>query len=153
MKGSLEPMTSIQDMPQLLLDNQMCFSLYAAARRMVNAYTPYLKPLSITYTQYIALLALWESGSATVGDLCRRLYLDNGTLTPLLKKMEEAGLVQRSRSRQDERVVTITLTDSGWALRQQVKDIPARVGGCVHLTQEEAFTLYTLLRKMLSGMG
>ena len=72
------------DMPQLLLDSQLCFPLYAASRKVVNQYTPYLKPLGITYTQYIVLLALWESGSSTVGDLCRRLYLDNGTITPLL---------------------------------------------------------------------
>ncbi|MBO6004602.1 MAG: MarR family transcriptional regulator, partial [Verrucomicrobia bacterium] len=76
------------DLPQLNLDSQLCFPLYAAARKVVNHYTPYLKPLGITYTQYIVLLALWESGSATVGDLCSRLYLDNGTITPLLKKME-----------------------------------------------------------------
>ena len=100
------------DCPQLLLDSQLCFPLYAAARKAVNHYTPYLKPFGITYTQYIVLLALWESGSATVGDLCRRLYLDNGTITPLLKKMEEAGIVSRSRSRQDERVVTVQVTEN-----------------------------------------
>ncbi len=140
------------DLPQLHLDSQLCFPLYAAARKVVNHYTPYLKPLGITYTQYIVLLALWESGSATVGDLCRRLYLDNGTLTPLLKKMEQVGYVTRSRSKQDERVVAITVSPKGWELRQQVKDIPFQVGGCIPLPQEEALQLYQLLHKLIRTM-
>ena len=140
------------DLPQLRLDSQLCFPLYATARRVVNHYTPLLKPLGITYTQYIVLLALWESGSATVGDLCRRLYLDNGTVTPLLKKMEEEGVIRRSRSKQDERVVTVTVTDQGWELRRKVKDVPGQVGCCIPLTHDEAFQLYTLLRKMLGNM-
>ena len=137
------------DLPQLHLDSQLCFPLYAAARRVVNHYTPLLKPLGLTYTQYIVLLALWESGSATVGDLCRRLYLDNGTVTPLLKKMEEAEYIARTRSKQDERVVTVAVTEKGWALRQQVKDIPFQVGGCLPLSHDDVFTLYQLLRKLL----
>ena len=140
------------DLPQLHLDSQLCFPLYAAARKVVNHYTPYLKPLGITYTQYIVLLALWESGGATVGDLCRRLYLDNGTITPLLKKMEECGYIARSRSRQDERVVAVTITPQGWELRQQVKDIPFQVGGCIPLAHEEAFQLYQLLHKLILSM-
>ena len=135
--------------PHLLLESQLCFPLYAAARKVVNHYTPYLKPLGITYTQYIVLLALWESGSATVGDLCRRLYLDNGTITPLLKKMEEMGIVSRSRSRQDERVVTVQMTEQGWIMRQQVKDIPFQVGSCIPLSHDAAFALYQLLHKLL----
>ena len=137
------------DLPQLRLDSQLCFPLYACARMVVNHYTPLLKPLGITYTQYLVLLALWEGGSATVGDLCRRLFLDNGTITPLLKKMEEAGIVSRSRSRQDERVVTVQVTEAGWALRQQVKDIPAQVGQCIPLAGEDVYSLYKLLRRML----
>ena len=140
------------DLPQLHLDSQLCFPLYAAARKVVNHYTPYLKPLNITYTQYIVLLALWESGSATVGDLCRKLYLDNGTMTPLLKKMEEAGYIARSRSKQDERVVTITVTEAGWDLRQRVKDVPFQVGSCNPLAHEDAYALYKLLRKLIDAM-
>ena len=138
-----------EDLPQLRLDGQLCFPLYAAARKVVNHYTPFLKPLGLTYTQYIVLLALWESGSATVGDLCHRLFLDNGTITPLLKKMEETGYISRSRSRQDERVVTVQVTDAGWQLRQAVKQVPFQVGGCISLTQEDAYTLYQLLHKLL----
>ena len=144
---------SPEEMPQLLLDSQLCFPLYAAARKVVNHYTPFLKPLGITYTQYIVLLALWESGSATVGDLCRRLYLDNGTITPLLKKMEEAGFIARSRSKQDERVVTVTVTEAGWELRQAVKDVPFQVGSCIPLTQEDALSLYRLLRKLMGSLA
>ena len=138
-----------EDYPQLHLDCQLCFPLYAASRKIVNFYTPYLKPLGLTYTQYLVLLALWESGSAHVGELCRRLYLDNGTVTPLLKKMEEAELVRRCRSKEDERIVTVTVTEKGWALREEAKDIPSRVGNCMPLSQSEAETLYRLIHRFL----
>ena len=146
-----KPPAGAEDCPQLLLDSQLCFPLYAAARKVVNHYTPCLKPFGITYTQYIVLLALWESGSATVGDLCRRLYLDNGTVTPMLKKMEEASYIVRSRYRQDERVVTVQLTEAGWDLRTAVRAIPGLVGACIPLTREEAQTLQGLLNKILNS--
>ena len=138
--------------PQLMLGQQICFPLYAAARKVVNAYTPVLKPLGLTYTQYIVFLALWEQGKVTVGDLCRRLYLDCGTLTPLLKKMEESGWIVRCRCRQDERVVYVSVTEEGWQLREAVKDIPARVGKCVTMAPEDATQLYTLLYKLLEAV-
>lgn len=136
----------------LRLDAQLCFPLYAAARKIVNMYTPYLKPLGITYTQYIVFLALWQEGDLTVGDLCRMLYLDSGTLTPLLKKMEQAGYITRCRSHQDERVVEICLTDKGRELREKVKDIPSALGSCVNLSREEAQTMYRMLYCLL-GTG
>ena len=138
--------------PQLMLEGQVCFPLYAAARRVVNAYTPLLKPLGLTYTQYIVCLAMWELEKATVGDLCRKLYLDCGTLTPLLKKMEESGWIARCRCKADERVVYVSVTDSGWALREQVKDIPEKIGGCITLPQEETYELYRLLHKLLDNI-
>ena len=147
-----QPQTGNEDLPQLLLDSQLCFHLYAAARKVVNHYTPYLKPFGITYTQYIVLLALWESGSATVGDLCRRLYLDNGTITPLLKKMEEAGFITRSRSKQDERVVAVTITEAGWDLRQQVKNVPFQVSRCNPMTHADTYCLYQLLRRLVEQL-
>ena len=139
---------------QLLLDNQLCFPLYAAARKVVNEYNPLLKPYGLTYTQYIVFLALWEqeNGKAKVGDLGRRLYLDCGTLTPLLKKMEESGWLTRCRCKVDERVVYVALTDKGRTLREEVKDIPMKVGSCISLPQEEAFELYRLLYKLLDLM-
>ena len=137
--------------PQLLLDNQLCFPLYAAARKVVNEYNPLLKPYGLTYTQYIVFLALWEKedGKAKVGCLGKRLYLDCGTLTPLLKKMEESGWLTRCRCKADERVVYVSLTEEGWAMREKLKGIPEKVGKCMAMKQEDAAELYTLLHRLL----
>ena len=133
----------------LKLENQLCFPLYAASRKIVSAYTPYLKPLGITYTQYITFMVLWEEDGLFVGDICARLHLDNGTLTPLLKKMEKQGFVVRRRDETDERKVRVFLTDEGRAMKERVRDIPRKVGSCVDLDTEEARTLYRLLYKLL----
>lgn len=133
----------------LKLENQLCFPLYAASRKIVSAYTPYLKPLGITYTQYITFMVLWEENGLFVGDICARLHLDNGTLTPLLKKMEKQGFVVRRRDETDERKVRVFLTDEGRAMKERVRDIPRKVGSCVDLNTEEARTLYRLLYKLL----
>lgn len=131
------------------LSNQLCFPLYAAARSVTNLYTPYLKPLGLTYTQYIVFLVLWEKKTVTVGELCDTLMLDNGTLTPLLKKMQTAGYIDRHRSENDDRVVVISLTESGKDLQLLAKDIPLNVGNCIELTPEKAQTLYELLYELL----
>lgn len=144
--------TGRTEYPQLRLDSQMCFPLYAAARKVVCVYSPLLKPLGLTYTQYIVLLALWETGKEKVGDLGRRLYLDCGTLTPLLKKMEECGWIDRCRCKKDERVVYVSVTERGWELREKVKDIPQQVGECITLAQEDAYQLYVLLHRLLDSM-
>ncbi len=143
-----------RDYPQLHLDSQLCFPLYAAARKVVNEYNPLLKPYGLTYTQYIVFLALWEteSGKAKVGDLGRRLYLDCGTLTPLLKKMEECGWLNRCRCKVDERVVYVSLTEAGWALREELKGIPEKMGRCMTMEKEDAAALYTLLHRLLETM-
>ena len=133
------------------LENQICFPLYAAARNITNLYTPLLKPLGLTYTQYIVFLVLWERDGITVGEIGDRLMLDNGTLSPLLKKMQQAGYIERRRSDDDERVVLITLTDSGRALQQQAKDIPLRAAGCVDFPPEKAKALYKLLYELLDS--
>ena len=138
-----------KDYPQLLLEGQLCFPLYAAARKVVSIYTPLLKPLSLTYTQYIVLLALWENGKVKVGELGKNLYLDCGTLTPLLKKMEENGWIKRCRCKQDERVVYVSLTEKGWELREKVKDLPEKAGNCLSMPEKDAYQLYTLLHKLL----
>lgn len=135
----------------LKLDNQLCFPLYAASREIVNLYTPILSEIGITYTQYIAFMALWEAGSMTVGDLGRRLFLDNGTLTPMLKKLEAQGYVTRTRSPEDERVVIVSITDKGYELREKCLDVPKRMSGCVSLSPEDAAELYRLLYVLLSG--
>lgn len=131
------------------LDSQLCFPLYAASRKIVNLYTPYLKPLGLTYTQYIMFLVLWEEDGITVSDLCRRLRLDTGTVTPMLKNTEKQGLITRTRSADDERVVVINLTKEGKALYKKAKDIPAKVGSCVKLSKTEAVQLYKTLYKLL----
>ena len=138
--------------PQLKLDSQLCFPLYACARKVTNAYNPLLKPLGLTYTQYLVMLELWEKGEEKVGDLCHRLYLDCGTITPMLKKMEESGWLTRCRCKVDERCVYVALTEKGRALREEVKDIPAKVGECISLPQEDAYDLYRLLHKLLDSM-
>ena len=143
-----------REYPQLQLDGQLCFPLYAAARKVVNEYNPLLKPYGLTYTQYIVFLALWEqeNGKAKVGDLGRRLYLDCGTLTPLLKKMEESGWLNRCRRKMDERVVYVSLTDAGWELREELKEIPEKVSRCMTMEQDEAEALYRLLHRLLDTM-
>lgn len=139
------------EMEALKLENQLCFPLYASARKIINLYTPHLKPLGITYTQYLVLLVLWQDHSQTVGELCKRLYLDSGTITPLLKKLEENGYITRTREAEDERVVRIELTEQGLALRDKAKEIPAKIGSCIRLDPEEAGNLYQCLYKILES--
>ena len=133
------------------LANQLCFPLYAAARNVTNLYTPWLKPLGLTYTQYIVFLVLWEKDGISVTEIGDKLMLDNGTLSPLLKKMEQAGYVTRRRCREDERVVEITLTEAGKALQDKAKDVPGKVAGCIDLPPEKAKMLYSLLYELLEN--
>ena len=133
------------------LANQLCFPLYAASRNVISLYTPWLKPLGLTYTQYIVFLVLWEKDGITVGELCDRLMRDNGTLSPLLKKMQQAGYVERNRSEDDDRVVVVTLTKEGRALQEKAKDVPGKVAGCIDLSWEKAQTLYALLYELLDN--
>jgi DNA-binding MarR family transcriptional regulator len=133
------------------LDNQLCFPLYAAARNVTNLYTPYLHPLGLTYTQYLVFLVLWEKDGIPVGEITKRLMLDSGTVSPLLKKLEQAGYLVRTRSSEDDRVVVVTLTEAGRALQEQAKEIPARVAGCIALPKEKAMALYTLLYELLEN--
>ena len=142
--------TSTYDYREVMkLSNQLCFPLYAAARKVTALYTPFLTELNLTYTQYLVLLVLWEQDGIPVSEICRRLHLDNGTVSPLLKKLEKEGLLEKSRSPEDERVVLITLTDTGRALQEQAKEIPGKVGSCVRLTPGKALTLYQLLYELL----
>ncbi len=135
------------------LANQFCFPLYAAARNVTALYTPHLKPLGLTYTQYIVFLVLWEKDGLTVGEIGNALMLDNGTLSPLLKKMEQAGYIERRRCREDDRVVEITLTEKGRALQEKAKDIPQKIAGCIDLPAEKAQQLYALLYELLENQG
>ena len=134
---------------RLKLENQLCFPLYACAKEVVRAYTPLLEPWGLTYTQYIAMMVLWEHKSISVKELGKLLFLDSGTLTPMLKKMERNGWLCRERSHDDERVVIISITDIGEALQEKVADIPVKMAQCVKLNNEEAMQLYVLLHKMM----
>ena len=133
------------------LNNQLCFPLYAAARNVTSLYTPLLKPLGLTYTQYITLLVLWEKDGVSVSEIGSKLMLDNGTLSPMLKKMEQSGYIERNRSKDDDRVVIITLTQKGIDLQEQAKDIPEKVGSCIDLPIEKARELYDLLYELLEN--
>ena len=131
------------------LENQLCFPIYAAARNITSMYTPYLKPLGLTYTQYILFLVLWERDGLTVGEICRKLMLDSGTLSPILKKLRTEGYIEKNQSTEDERSYIITLTEKGRQLQLQAKDIPKQVGSCVKLSSEKAKQLYDLLYELL----
>ena len=131
------------------LSNQLCFPLYAASRNVIGLYTPHLKALGLTYTQYIVFLVLWEKDGITVGEICEKLMLDNGTVSPLLKKMESAGYVKRERSSSDDRVVVISLTEEGRRMQEAAKEVPLKVASCVNLLPEKAKMLYELLYELL----
>ena len=131
------------------LDRQLCFPLYAAARKVTGLYTPYLAPLGLTYTQYIVMMVLWEQERVSVGEICRKLMLDNGTVSPLLKKLEKAGYISRSRDQDDDRVVTVSLTEEGRLLQEKASAVPSSVGNCIDLSPEKATELYSLLYELL----
>ena len=137
----------------LKLENQLCFPLYACAREVVKRYKPFLDGIGLTYTQYVTMMVLWEKPEITSREIGERLHLDSGTLTPVLRKLEDRGLLTRSRCRADERNLTVALTEAGRALRERAKDIPARMGGCIPLESGEARALYELLRALLERLG
>ncbi len=137
---------------KLKLENQLCFPLYAAARQVVNLYNPAFKPLGLTYTEYIVFMVLWEKDDITVGDLGEKLYLNNSTLTPLLKRMESNGYITKSRELSDERIVKIRLTSKGWEMREKAATIPDSMKNCISLSPEKAGQLYTLLYELLDDI-
>lgn len=135
----------------LKLSNQICFPLYASGKEIVRRYQPYLEKLDLTYTQYIVLMVLWERDHLSVKEIGAKLYLDSGTLTPLINKLITKGFVQKEKSPDDERELIISLTSDGIKLKEKAKEIPPLIAKKVKLTQKEARTLYTLLYKLLDG--
>lgn len=133
----------------LKLENQLCFPLYAAARAVVNSYKPLLDEIDLTYTQYITMMVMWEHKNVSFKELEQYLYLDSGTLTPLLKRLESKGFIMRRRSHDDERMVNITITEAGDKLRKKALEVPLRLEKSMPLSREEAGMLYTLLYKIL----
>lgn len=136
----------------LKLDNQLCFPLYAVSKEIVRRYTPFLNEIDLTYTQYITMMVMWEEKQINVKDLGNRLFLDSGTLTPLLKNLEKKGLVQRKRSKTDERFLEVSITDIGMELREKAIHIPEKIGECVSLDEKDAVQLYSLVNKLLNQL-
>ena len=143
----------MKEHPQLKLENQLCFPMYAASKELVRSYTPYLEPLGLTYTQYLVMMVLWEHDSIKVSELGQKLLLDSGTLTPVLKKLEAKGFLERNRCIDDERCVMAELTEEGRALSDKAADVPMQIGGCVELKPEEAQQLYVLLYKVINSLS
>ena len=133
----------------LKLENQLCFPLYACAKEVVKKYKPFLDELDITYTQYIAMMVMWEHKTMNVKELGEYLFLDSGTLTPLLKTLEKKGFVTRTRSKEDERNLIVSVTEEGLTLRDKALDVPKKVVGCIDLDKEDAKELYVLLHKLM----
>lgn len=133
----------------LKLKNQICFPLYACSKEIIRRYKPFLDKVDLTYTQYITMMALWENESMNVRELGSCLFLDSGTLTPVLKKLEGKGYIKRSRSKEDERNLIVTVTEKGWGLREEMLSIPSSMSSCVDLKPQEAADLYRLLYKVL----
>lgn len=134
------------------LGNQICFPLYACAKEVVRQYRKPLEKLGLTYTQYVVMMVLWEFGSMTEGELGRRVFLDSGTLTPLLKRMEKQGYITRNRPETNERQLFIELTEEGQALKDKATAVPCEMSGCLKLTQEETLQLKKLLDKAIIQM-
>lgn len=135
----------------LKLENQLCFPMYAASKEIIRRYKPFLEDLDLTYTQYIVMLVLWEEKESNVKSLGEKLFLDSGTLTPLLKKLEDKGYITRTKLSSDERNLIIKITKVGEKLRKKAKDIPMKMGKCIDLNKEDAIALYNILYKILKS--
>ena len=135
----------------LRLENQICFPLYVVSKEIIRKYTPLLEKLDLTYTQYICMMALWEKKVMNVKDLGDIVFLDSGTLTPLLKKLESKNYITRTRSVSDERIVVVNVTDEGLRLRDKALSIPNSIGSCIKLSEDDAKTLYKLLHKIIDN--
>ncbi len=136
----------------LKLGNQLCFPLYACSKEIIRKYKPYLDDIDLTYTQYITMMVLWEKKTVNVKTLGENLYLDSGTLTPVLKKLESKGYITRERSSEDERNLVVSITQEGEELKDKAIEIPPAMGSCVKLTEEESKTLYQLLYKIIGNV-
>ena len=143
---------SLENYAQLKLEGQLCFPMYAASKEIIRKYKPYLEALDLTYTQYITMMVLWEKKQVNVKELGASLFLDSGTLTPLLKKLEAKGYITRGRSKVDERNLEIVITEAGENLREQAAHIPYEMAKMIQLSHEEAFQLYNLLYKLLGSL-
>ena len=141
-----------QPFDPLRLEAQLCFPLYAASREVIKQYYPFLEQLDLTYTQYVTMMVVWEEKRLTAGALGKRLFLDSGTLTPVLKALEKKGYLTRTRSKEDERVLLVELTEAGEALKAKAAEVPVKVGACIPLDPDDAKELYRLLYTLLDRL-
>lgn len=139
-------------MDSLKLENQICFPLYACSKEVTRKYKPFLDQIDLTYTQYITMMVLWDKQVTNVKELGEILYLDSGTLTPLLKKLEIKGLIVRKRNKKDERNLEVTITNDGKNLKKKASNIPIKMGKCLDLSEKDAFELYNILYKILNSL-
>src|SRR6056297_124438 len=137
------------DYDSLKLENQLCFPLYAVSKKITNLYRPILKPLGLTYTKYITMMALWEKDKISVKELGEKLYLDSGTLTPLLKKLENQKFIERKRNPKDERNLIVTLTQKGETLKDQALKVPQEISSCIDISTKDAQELHRILHSIL----
>ena len=137
---------------KIKLENQLCFPLYAVSKEIIRKYKPFLDKIDLTYTQYITMMVLWDDNNINVKNLGKKIYLDSGTLTPLLNKLEDKGLIKKYKNKDDERNLIISLTDKGIKLKEKALEIPDNVKTCIKLDNEESYILYKLLYKLLEGM-
>ena len=136
----------------LKLENQLCFPLYVCSKEIVKKYKPFLEEIGLTYTQYIIMMAMWEHEELSVKELGEYLFLDSGTLTPVLKTLEKKGFLFRERSSKDERILMVTLSESGKELREQAVAVPVKMQGCISIDEKDAADLYRILHKMMENM-
>ncbi len=138
---------------KLKLENQLCFPLYVCSKEIIRRYKPYLNTLDLTYTQYIVMLVFWEQKKISVKELGKKLFLDSGTLTPVLKSLEKKEYISRYRSTEDERILLAEITENGEILKKKAVEIPSRIVECMQLESDEAMQLYKLLYKVISVFG
>ena len=135
------------------LEDQLCFPLYACAKEVVRQYREPLEALNLTYTQYLVMMVLWEHGGMTEGELGRKIHLNSGTLAPLLKRLDKAGYIHRTRPDNNERKLFLSLTEEGEKLQEKAKRVPQQMQGCIPLSEKELCVLRDLLKRALAGMN
>ncbi len=136
----------------LKIENQLCFPLYVASKEVVRLYKPHLDEFGLTYTQYIALMVLWDKESVSVKELSNALYLDSGTISPLIRKLRDKGYVTLNHSVQDERIQMVSITEEGKHLKEKLKDVPLKMGSCLPLSANDAQMLYSILYRLIGGL-
>ena len=143
----------MEEFNPLKLENQLCFPIYACAREIAKAYTPYLDKIDLTYTQYVTMMVMWDRESLTFKELGKKLFLDSGTLTPVIKNLEKKGFVTKQRDPADERNVIVSITASGKALREKAKEIPSKMLCAYKISEDDGKQLYSLIYKLLNQIS